>query len=255
MKKRTITLIILVIIVLLAVAVWYQAYVVAPGNTVAQSSTDTTTKPQPTGFNKQQYSLSDPASLWVIVDKLIPLNPKTYVPANLVIPNVPLRSNISSDEEHMRSDSAAALEQMFAAAKQAGINLNIQSGYRSYSFQSALYSRYVAQQGQATADTQSARPGYSEHQTGLAVDVGTVRGVCEVDQCFGTTPEGQWVATNAFRYGFIVRYPDGKQAITGYEYEPWHLRFVGTALATEMHNKGITTLEEFFGLRAAPNYN
>jgi D-alanyl-D-alanine carboxypeptidase len=252
MVKRT-TFIIIAVIVLGLAGLWYHGHVDAPGNTPATTNADNTT--QPAGFDKKQYSLTDPTSIWLVVNKLRPLNPKTYVPAQLVTPTVALRSNITTDEKYMRSDSASALEKMFAAAKQTGVNLNIQSGYRSYNFQISLYNGYVKQEGQAVADTQSARPGYSEHQTGLAVDVGTVRGVCEVNQCFGSTPEGRWVAANAYKYGFIVRYPDGKQSITGYEYEPWHIRYVGTALSEEMHQEGIATLEEFFGLSAAPDYN
>ena len=107
---------------------------------------------------------------------------------------------------------------------------------------------------EASADDESARPGFSEHQTGLAVDVGMANATCEVDQCFGATPAGKWVAANGYKYGFIVRYPQGLSDITGYEYEPWHLRYVGVGLATEMHNKAVQTLEQFFDLPAATDY-
>lgn len=259
MKKWIAACIAIVALVIAAWLIWHPGRATAPAHesgqkTAGSSNSTAASGQQPPKFDKTANSISDPASLWVVVNKLRPLEPKTYVPADLVVPNVPLRANITSDEKYMRSDSAAALEKMFTTAKQAGISLNIQSGYRSYNFQVGLYNSYVRQNGQTAADTFSARPGYSEHQTGLAVDVGTVRGVCEVDQCFGDTPEGQWVAANAYLYGFIVRYPKGMDNITGYEYEPWHLRYVGVSLSTEMHKGGIQTLEQFFGLPAAPSY-
>lgn len=209
----------------------------------------------PAGFNKNQYSLTDPASIWVVANKLRPLNPKTYAPSDLVVPNIPLRSNITSTEKYVSNTMAGPLEALVAGAKQAGLTLNLQSGYRSYNFQVNLYNGYVKQQGQAVADTQSARPGYSEHQTGLAADLGgTTTPSCNVAQCFATTPEGIWLAANAYKYGFIIRYPQDLTQITGYEYEPWHVRYIGTALAAEMHAEGIRTLEQFFGLPSAPNY-
>ena len=206
-------------------------------------------------FDRHAYSTTETASPWVIVNKQHQLIPKAYVPANLTIPTIPLRSNITSDEKYVRSDTATALEQMVTAARAQGINLNLQSGYRSYAFQNNLYDSYVKTQGQSVADTQSARPGYSEHQTGLAADLGgTSDPSCNLEQCFDGTEEGKWLASNAYKYGFIIRYPKDKQAITGYEYEPWHVRFVGIGLSTEMHNKDITTLEEFFSVTGGTSY-
>jgi D-alanyl-D-alanine carboxypeptidase len=131
----------------------------------------------------------------------------------------------------------------------------LSSGYRSYDYQVGLYNGYVKSQGQATADTQSARPGYSEHQTGLAVDIEPASKKCELDACFADTPEGKWLVANAYKYGFILRYTQDKTAVTGYAYEPWHFRYVGTPLATEMHNQNVATLEEFFNLPVAPDYH
>jgi D-alanyl-D-alanine carboxypeptidase len=110
-----------------------------------------------------------------------------------------------------------------------------------------LYNGYVAKDGQAAADRYSAKPGTSEHQTGLAMDVCLANSGCSLEQAFGDTPAGKWVAANAHKYGFIVRYLPGKDAITGYEYEPWHLRYVGIELATELQRNN-KTMEEFFGL-------
>lgn len=144
---------------------------------------------------------------------------------------------------------------MAAAAKTDGLVLTLESGYRSYNLQVSLYNRYVAEQGQAVADTQSARPGYSEHQSGLATDLGgTTNPSCNVEQCYAGTPEGKWIAANAYKYGFIIRYPLGKDSVTGYEYEPWHVRYVGIDASQEMHSRGVLTLEEFFGTGSAPNY-
>lgn len=209
--------------------------------------------PSPAQFDKKRYSLTDPTSIWVIVNKQHPLQPKDYIPADLVVPTVPLRVP-GNESMQLRQITATNLEDMFTAAKASGINLMLSSGYRSYQYQVSLYNGYVQTQGQAVADTQSARPGFSEHQTGLAADVEPVSRTCEVDTCFKDTPEGQWLAANAYKYGFIIRYTAGKTAITGYEFEPWHVRYVGTALSTEMHDKHIETLEEFFGVTGGTTY-
>lgn len=138
----------------------------------------------------------------------------------------------------MREDGAAALEEMFAAAKEEGINLAIVSGYRSYSKQSSIYSRKKASQGQAAADRVSARPGTSEHQLGLAMDLAK-KGSSQLNSAFGKTKEGQWVSANAYRFGFIVRYLDGYEDVTGYMYEPWHVRYVGLERAKEIYESGL----------------
>lgn len=144
---------------------------------------------------------------------------------------------------------------MFAAAAADGVILNLQSGYRSYNLQTSVYNRWVAQKGQAVADTESARPGHSEHQTGLAADVGGVtRPACNVEQCFADTSEGKWVAAHAHEYGFVIRYSLGQDGVTGYTYEPWHLRYVGPELARQVQAEGAKTLEAFFGLGAAGSY-
>lgn len=228
----------------------------APAPAQPGSEQPAATQPKAETFDSAQYSLDDPKSLWVVVNKKRPLQPTDYVPASLVVPNVALRAGISSNENHVRTDVATALKVMFDAAAAEKITLNVQSAYRSHSFQTSLYNRYVQQQGQAVADTQSARPGFSEHQTGLAVDVGGINQPgCNVDTCFANTPEGAWVAAHAYNYGFIVRYPKGLNNVTGYVYEPWHLRFVGIPLASKMHGDNFATLEDFFKLPHAPAYN
>lgn len=137
--------------------------------------------------------------------------------------------------------AGAALKNLQQAAKQAGHNIPLISGFRSYSQQQTIYSNYVKMDGQAKADTYSARPGHSEHQTGLAFDVG------EINDYYGTTPAGTWLAQHAHLYGFIIRYPKNKTHITGYKYEPWHIRYVGIEHATNIYNRGIT-LEEYLGI-------
>lgn len=202
--------------------------------------------PQAEGFNKTKYSIDEPGSIWWVVNKTRPL-PEGYVTSDLVVPAVKLR--LSPDAEQMQFSKTAepALIEMFNAASKDGIALVFGSGYRSYSLQKQFYDSYVAQDGQEAADRYSAKPGTSEHQTGLTFDVVANNGKCHLEICFEDTPEGQWVKENSYKYGFIVRYLDGKELITGYQYEPWHLRFVGKELATELNKTG-QTMEEFFSL-------
>lgn len=198
-------------------------------------------------FDKNAESLTNPASIWVLVNKKHPLDPLSYTP-DLTNPAVALKPGRRAEELQISKVVAKPLDDMFTAASTAGRHLMLSSGYRSYTYQIRVYNSIVSTKGQSAADEESARPGYSEHQTGLAVDVAPLNGRCELHQCFESTSEGQWVATNAYKYGFIVRYPKDKQTVTGYEYEPWHLRYVGQELAGEMHKQHITTLEEFFDI-------
>jgi zinc D-Ala-D-Ala carboxypeptidase len=199
--------------------------------------------PLPVSFDKNKYSRDDAASIWVVANKQRPLNPKTYAPTDLVA---------VGGSQQLRQEAANALAQLIAAAKTEGLTISPLSGYRSYNTQVSVYNNEVNQYGQTVADSQSARPGHSEHQTGLAIDVGG--GGCGIEDCFGDTAPGKWVAANAYKYGFIIRYVPGKESITGYRAEPWHIRYIGTELSTEMQKQGVQTLEEFFGLPAAPNY-
>lgn len=229
---------------------WPQQKAAAPTpNQTSQSGAATSSA----AFNKQQYSLTDPTSIWVIVNKKHPLNPTNYIPADLVVPTLPLRVP-GNESMQLRQPVAQALERMFTAAKADGLNLQVSSGYRSYTYQTGTYNSYVKQSGQAYADSISARPGYSEHQTGLAVDIEPVSRQCEIVQCFESTPEGKWLAANAYQYGFLLRYPADKVSVTGYDYEPWHFRFIGTSLSREMHKNGVKTLEEFFGVGGGASY-
>jgi D-alanyl-D-alanine carboxypeptidase len=231
-------------------------YLAWPGQKAAAPTTDNAPSGPVAalnGFDKSRYSLTDPSSVWVVVNKRHPLNPASYTPPDLVVPNVPLRVP-GNESMQVRKITAEALERMFAAAKTDGLKLQLSSGFRSYAYQTGTYNSYVKQSGQAYADTISARPGFSEHQTGLAVDIEPVSRQCEIVQCFEATPEGKWLAANAYKYGFILRYPSDKVSITGYAYEPWHFRYVGVYLSEQMHRQGVETLEEFFGVGGGADY-
>lgn len=142
-----------------------------------------------------------------------------------------------------------AFNTMQADAAVQGIGFSIVSGYRSYSRQDTLYNNYVARDGKVAADTYSARPGHSEHQTGLAADINSL------DQSWINTPEGKWLNNNCYKYGFIIRYPKGKESITGYIYEPWHIRYVGVDVATALYNDGNwLSLEEYLGITSQYSY-
>ena len=206
--------------------------------------------PDPPAFDRSALSIDDPASLWVVANKTRSLNPVDWTPSDLV--TVPVKWQ---NPPRLRMAAGEALVAMSAAVAGEGAGeVQVQSAWRSYSVQVDVYNGWVARLGQGQADIQSARAGFSEHQTGLAVDLSPVPLSCALSACFGTTPQGQWLAANSWRFGYVLRYPAGKEAVTGFMYEPWHFRFVGAELATRMRDTGSTTLEEFFGLPAAPNY-
>ena len=147
-------------------------------------------------------------------------------------------------------EARAQLNSFVAAAKASGHQAKMFSGYRSYAYQITLHNRYVANDGRVSAETYSARPGFSEHQTGLVFDVGV--GGMTTSRSIGTHPGGIWMAQHAHRFGFVLSYPEGKDTITGYTYEPWHFRFIGIDMATKVYNSGLT-LDEYLGT-ISPNY-
>lgn len=205
--------------------------------------------PTPTPTPTPTYNLDDPGSFTVVVNKHRPLNPLDFEPGDLVVPGVIGNPN----GRQLRAEAAGALERLATDANAAGIYLTILSGYRSYATQEQTYNNFVARDGEEIANQYSAQPGHSEHQTGLAVDLDDASG-CALYTCFADTAAGQWLAANAWQYGFVLRYPDGYIDTTGYEFEPWHYRYVGIEVAAGMHNGGTPTLEQFFGLEAAPTY-
>lgn len=170
--------------------------------------------------------------------------PADYVPPDLTKPNVKFVYQ-TEEIKQMRKEAADALEEMFAAAEKDGVPLAAVSGYRSYQTQKVLYNNYVKRDGQEAADRYSARPGHSEHMTGLSMDIAGADGKCAASDCFHDTKEAQWLKENAHKYGFILRYPPGKEEITGYKHESWHYRYVGKPLATFIYEKEIT-LEEYY---------
>lgn len=160
---------------------------------------------------------------YLIVNKTYSL-PKTYAPG-------------------LTNDTKENFNKMKNAAKEDNLDIYISSGYRSYSKQSTIYDRYVKQDGKEEADAFSARPGHSEHQSGLAVDLNII------NDSFANTKEAKWLAENCYKYGFILRYPKGKSNETGYKYEPWHFRYVGVDLASKLYNNGDwITMETYFGV-------
>jgi D-alanyl-D-alanine carboxypeptidase len=171
--------------------------------------------------------------------------PDTYEPTDLTEPNVDFSFSGKADKRMLRKEAAQALEKLFKQASADGIKLYGLSGYRSRATQVSVYNNNVKTQGQAEADKVSARPGFSEHQTGLAIDVSSQSAKFGLEEVFGTTKEGKWLAEHAHEAGFIIRYPKGKESITGYSYEPWHIRYVGLDIAKVVYENR-WTLEEYF---------
>ena len=200
------------------------------------TATPTTTTP----------SIDTPGSLWWLINPSRPLA-ADYVPPDLVTPDVPLKPDTGATQ--LSATTALGFEALVADAANLGHQLQLNSGYRSYEQQQMLYDRFVEDFGLEVAAERVALPGTSEHQTGLAADVGLV-GLPD-DQVFGDTAASVWVTDNAYRFGFILRYPPDKAHLTGYANEPWHLRYVGVDLAAELHTSGLT-MEEHFGLGPPP---
>ena len=233
-------------LVLLATFLFFTKDVNAPASDTEENQSSIEVTQPEESFDKTRHSINELRSPWLIVNRERPL-PNGYLPPDLNVPNVQLRLAESAEQMQFSEAATPALVQMFAAAEQDDVELVFGSGYRSEALQAQFYNSYVARDGQAAADRYSARPGTSEHQTGLAFDVTSKSGKCHLEICFEDLPEGRWVAENAHEYGFIIRYLDDKEDVTGYQYEPWHLRYVGVDLAAELYKNG-QTMEEFFDL-------
>jgi zinc D-Ala-D-Ala carboxypeptidase len=180
----------------------------------------------------------------VVVNKQRSL-PDGYVPQNLVEPNIRFSFKEKSEKKLMQDVAARALEQLFAKAAEDKIDIYGISAYRSYATQKSLFEYYVKTQGEKSARQYSAQPGQSEHQTGLSIDVSSPSAKLSLEEVFANTKEGKWLAEHCAEFGFIIRYPKGKESITGYNYEPWHIRYVGKEIAQEIMSQGLT-LEEYF---------
>jgi D-alanyl-D-alanine carboxypeptidase len=252
--------ILILIIMVLTISFWQRNETQAEADSSKNSQTTSTTKNNDAVTNSQPAATEPPAqtetkeeiktatptntsdtdSIVTLVNKNHSIS-ASYVPDDLVTVDLP-----STRDTQLRSVAAEGLTKLFKAAEGAGLELYCCSGYRSYETQSELYAWNVETYGVNGAELVSARPGMSEHQLGLAMDVTSASVGFDLLESFGSTSEGQFIKENAHRYGFIVRYPQGKTDITGYAYEPWHLRYLGVDVATEIYNSG-KTMEEYYG--------
>lgn len=191
---------------------------------------------------EQERLEAEKRGLLILINKQNPVD-QAYKPEDLT-PIKYYASNRSEAGRYMREEAAGQFHKLVEAAAAEGHELVMTTAYRSYGFQQTLWNNYVASEGEAAASRFSARPGQSEHQSGLAVDVSAPSVDYALTDSFGETEEGIWLAQNAHRFGFIIRFPEGKEDITGYLYEPWHIRYVGGPVAAEIYAKDIT-LEEY----------
>lgn len=173
--------------------------------------------------------------------------PSSYKPKDLVIPNIKFSFKGYQEKKLMRKDASDALEKLFKDAKKDGINLYGLSGFRSYERQKNIFTNKLNKMDYKKANEYSAFPGESEHQTGLAIDITSKSVNYKLSSNFGNTKEGKWLKNNAYKYGFIIRYPNGKEETTGYKYEPWHIRYVGSKVAQNINQNNLT-LEEYLGV-------
>lgn len=187
---------------------------------------------------------TDPDSYGVLVNRTYLLS-KDYIPADLMVPDIPFSFTGTYEKSYMRKQPAKSLEKLFEKAAKKGVQLKGVSAYRSYDRQKQIYNNNVRNRGTTKTDKVSAVPGSSEHQTGLSIDVSCNSVNCELEKSFGKTPEGTWLRKNCHKYGFIIRYPQNKSKITGYSYEPWHIRYVGKNLAKYLYENELT-LEEYY---------
>ena len=187
--------------------------------------------------------VQNPDNILVLVNKFNTLLP-SYVPKNLTVTEIPFYFTEFRPQKLMQPEAAKAVEALFAKAKKDNINLTGVSAYRPYDYQVQLFTKNVEKNPEA--NQVSARPGESEHQTGLAIDVSSPSVGNALSQSLGDTKEGKWLAQNAPDFGFIIRYPKGKESITRYQYEPWHIRYVGKEAAKQIASRNVT-LEEYLG--------
>lgn len=203
-------------------------------------------KPKQDQHTNKTKVIGNPYEILSIINKHHAL-PDDYIPEDLVIPNVRFPFQEDLPKKQLRKVAADALEELMEAADEEGLTIFAQSGYRSYDRQDIIFAANVDEHGEKEANNFSARPGESEHQSGLTMDITTPDIDYDLTIEFGETDEGKWVQQHASEFGFIIRYPEDKEEITEYQYEPWHLRYVGTRAAKEIMNQNIT-LEEYLGL-------
>jgi LAS superfamily LD-carboxypeptidase LdcB len=245
-KNLTILIACMVLIAsLLIIVIGSAASHVRSAASEAAAASPSSTPEETEGTTVDQSQFTDTNSLLLIANKKHKL-PDGYVPSDLTaITGIPKQNR----DEYMRAEAAQALVTMFNAASAQGVSLYLVSGYRSQEYQEQLYNSYVAKYGQEGADAISSRPGYSDHQTGLACDLGQTDLQGLVSEDFINTTAGQWLYQHAHEYGFVLRYPQGKEEITGYSYEPWHYRYVGVETACAIYAVSPDeTLEEYFNI-------
>ncbi len=218
------------------------------GDNVKDSNEDSREK-----IEAKQYIEVDtkPDSYTVLVNRDYLIS-KDYVPDDLVVPEVPFSYYGVYEKSYVRKRAAKALEHLFAGARSDGYTLKVVSAYRSYERQMQIYRNNVKTRGKDKTNKVSAMPGSSEHQTGLAIDVSADSVGCTIEESFARSAEGKWLKKNCYKYGFIIRYPKNKTKITGYSYEPWHIRYVGKNLAQYL-KKNKLTLEEYYKLTTVDN--
>lgn len=266
--KRILLIFAVFFVIVAGIYYWRQTHTQTSSNSIStpRVTTPSATKPEPTEppllpSNLESITTNNsavpldivPSSYTALVSRDY-LLPSTYVPKDLVEISVRFSSNSHDDKRKMRRVASKALSKMFRAAEKKGIILYGVSGYRSYERQKSIYSRNVALHGKKATDSLSAKPGSSEHQTGLTIDVSASSVGCLLTERFGSTKEGRWLAKNAHKYGFIIRYPKGKTKLTGYSYEPWHIRYVGVNYASYL-KKNKLTLEELYGVNQKADEN
>lgn len=234
MKKNI--FLVLLFIVILSILTGFPKYIADTISDKLNGSTDTSEIIN-ADYNSKKADVSKENLILVNRNNALSGN---YRPKDLVTVNVRFYRTASAEEKTMRKEAAEALEKLFRTAQNEGIELYGLNGYRSYETQKNLYNKDCRTKGQSYADQYDAKPGQSEHQTGLAMDVTNKT----YSYGFQTTREGRWLAKNSYKYGFILRYPEGKEEITGYSYEPWHIRYVGKNAAKQIFSKGIV-LEQY----------
>lgn len=201
--------------------------------------------PKPEVDPETDTRFSDTNSILLVVNKKHKLD-ETYVPSDLTAAKV----ETNGTEWTLRKEASEAIEELFNAAKEDGIELRLGNGFRSASYQQQLYQASVDRVGQTSTDKTTARPGYSELQTGLAVTILGADTTTDFDLSFAKAKEYEWLQDNAYKYGFILRYPEGKEDITGYTYMPWQYRYVGKDTAEKIHSVDANeTFEEYFSIK------
>lgn len=265
-KQKTISIIVLIVCVAVVAGGGFVAYKMknssdtkTQNSTKTVKATPTVTTPKtiqvdmPSGMSIDALveDYDAPTSLWTVVSKDYPLGDQQYRPSDLTLTTLPARSDKSTDERSVRAVIVPDLTALFEAAKAAGNDIMIASGFRSYGQQQTYFSNYSRVYGEEAATKFSARPGQSEHQLGLALDIAYSDRSCYLEVCFGDTDAGKWLAVHAHEYGFMLRYPADKTEITKYQYEPWHFRYVGKPLAGALYATGLTLDEARPYLQAA----